>query len=59
MDRFDAVTACELVGADQVIPCHYDTFPLVETDVQAFKSDVQNAGFAEVVVLEPGDTHKT
>ena len=59
MDRFDAVAACELVGADQVIPCHYDTFPLVETDVQAFKSDVQNAGYAEVVVLEPGDTHKT
>ncbi len=59
MDRFDAVTACELVGADQVIPCHYDTFPLVETDVQAFKSDVQNAGYAEVVVLQPGETHKT
>ena len=59
MDRFDAVTACELVGADQVIPCHYDTFPLVETDAQAFKSDVQNAGHAEVIVLEPGDTHKT
>jgi L-ascorbate metabolism protein UlaG (beta-lactamase superfamily) len=59
MDRFDAVAACEMVGADQVIPCHYDTFPLVETDVQAFKSDVQNAGYAEVVVLQPGETHKT
>jgi L-ascorbate metabolism protein UlaG (beta-lactamase superfamily) len=57
MDRFDAVVAAELVGADQVIPCHYDTFPLVETDAQAFKSDVQNAGFAEVVVLQPGETH--
>jgi L-ascorbate metabolism protein UlaG (beta-lactamase superfamily) len=59
MDRFDAVPACELVGADQVIPCHYDTFPLVETDVQAFKSDVQNAGYAEVIVLQPGETHTT
>jgi L-ascorbate metabolism protein UlaG (beta-lactamase superfamily) len=57
MDRFDAVAACELVGADQVIPCHYNTFPLVETDAQAFKSDVQNAGYAEVVVIEPGETH--
>jgi L-ascorbate metabolism protein UlaG (beta-lactamase superfamily) len=57
MDRFDAVVAAELVGADQVIPCHYDTFPPVETDVQAFKSDVQNAGYAEVVVLEPGGVH--
>ena len=58
MDRFDAVAACELVGADQVIPCHYDTFPLVETDAQAFKSDVQNAGYAEVIVLDPGGTHE-
>jgi L-ascorbate metabolism protein UlaG (beta-lactamase superfamily) len=57
MDRFDAVVAAELVGADQVIPCHYDTFPLVETDVQAFKADVQDAGYAEVVILEPGATH--
>ncbi|HEX5897789.1 MAG TPA: metal-dependent hydrolase, partial [Solirubrobacteraceae bacterium] len=51
MDRLDAVVAAELVGADQVIPCHYDTFPPIETDAQAFKSDVQNAGYAEVVVL--------
>jgi L-ascorbate metabolism protein UlaG (beta-lactamase superfamily) len=57
MDRFDAVTAAEWVGADQVIPCHYDTFPPIETDAQAFKSDVQNAGYAEVVVLQPGETH--
>jgi L-ascorbate metabolism protein UlaG (beta-lactamase superfamily) len=57
MDRYDAVTACEFIQASQVIPCHYGTFPPVETDAQAFKSDVQNAGFAEVLVLEPGDTH--
>jgi L-ascorbate metabolism protein UlaG (beta-lactamase superfamily) len=56
MDRFDAVVAAELVGADQ-IPCHYNTFPPIETDAQAFKSDVENAGFAEVVVLDPGQTH--
>ena len=59
MDRFDAVVAAEWVRADQVIPCHYNTFPPIETDVQAFKSDVQNAGFAQVVVLEPGQTHTT
>ena len=32
MDRFDAVTACECIGADVVIPVHYDTFPPIETD---------------------------
>ena len=57
MDRYDAVTAVELINPGQVIPCHYNTFPLIETDVQAFKQDVQNAGYSEVVVLDPGGTH--
>src|SRR5215210_4804586 len=57
MDRYDAVTAVELIAPQQVIPCHYDTFPPIETDAQAFKQDVQNAGFSQVYVLEPGGTH--
>ncbi len=57
MDRFDAVEAARLVGAKQVIPCHYDTFPPIETDAEAFKADVEGAGHGEVVVLEPGATH--
>jgi L-ascorbate metabolism protein UlaG (beta-lactamase superfamily) len=57
MDRVDAVDAAELVGAKIVIPCHYDTFPPIETDAQAFKSDVESATSSQVVVLEPGDTH--
>jgi len=58
MDRFDAVVAAEWVGADQIIPCHYNTFPPIATDAQAFKADVQGAGFAEVVVLDPGQVHR-
>jgi L-ascorbate metabolism protein UlaG (beta-lactamase superfamily) len=57
MDRHDAVEAARLVGAAQVIPCHYDTFPPIETDVQAFKADVEAAGAGQVVVLAPGETH--
>jgi L-ascorbate metabolism protein UlaG (beta-lactamase superfamily) len=57
MDRFDAVTACEFIGADIVIPVHYDTFPPIETDAQAFKSDVENATETKVVVLAPGESH--
>jgi L-ascorbate metabolism protein UlaG (beta-lactamase superfamily) len=57
MDRFDAVTACEWVGADTVIPIHYDTFPPIETDAAAFKTDVENATETKVVVLAPGETH--
>jgi L-ascorbate metabolism protein UlaG (beta-lactamase superfamily) len=57
MDRFDAVAACEWIGADEVIPIHYDTFPPIETDAQAFKTDVENATESKVVVLAPGETH--
>ena len=57
MDRFDAVTAVEFINPAEVIPCHYNTFPPIEADAEAFKSDVQNAGFSQVTVLEPGGTH--
>jgi L-ascorbate metabolism protein UlaG (beta-lactamase superfamily) len=57
MDRHDAVEAVKLVGAPTVIPCHYDTFPPIETDAQAFKSDVESATSSSVVVLAPGEAH--
>jgi L-ascorbate metabolism protein UlaG (beta-lactamase superfamily) len=57
MDRFDAVTAVEFINPQQVIPCHYNTFPPIEADAQAYKQDVQQAGFSEVVVLDPGQSH--
>src|SRR3954451_16742048 len=57
MERFGAVSAVSLITPQQVIPCHYNTFPPIEADAQAFKEDVQNAGFSQVVVLEPGGTH--
>jgi L-ascorbate metabolism protein UlaG (beta-lactamase superfamily) len=57
MDRTDAVDAAQLVGAKAVIPCHYGTFPAIETDSQAFKSDVESATGSDVVILEPGETH--
>ncbi|HTT28071.1 MAG TPA: metal-dependent hydrolase [Solirubrobacteraceae bacterium] len=59
MDRVDAVDAAELIGAKTVIPCHYNTFPPIETDAQAFKSDVESATRSNVVVLDPGQSHST
>jgi len=56
MDRHDAVEAARLIGAKQVVPCHYDTFPPIETDAQAFKADVEAQGVSEVVVLAPGES---
>jgi L-ascorbate metabolism protein UlaG (beta-lactamase superfamily) len=57
MDRFDAVDAAGFVGAKTVIPCHYNTFPAIETDAEAFKVEVESATSSKVVVLQPGETY--
>ena len=59
MDRHDAASACELLGAATVIPCHYDTFPPIETDAEAFKADVEQSTASDVVLLQPGEAHST
>ncbi len=56
MDRHDAVKAAGLVGARTVIPCHYNTFPAIETDADAFKADVEAQTSSKVEILEPGET---
>jgi L-ascorbate metabolism protein UlaG (beta-lactamase superfamily) len=61
MDRHDATIAAELIGARTIIPCHYDTFPLIESDAPAFRSDVESRTAAEgrvsttVEILQPGE----
>lgn len=57
MDRDDAAYAAGLIGAKTVIPAHYDTFPPIQADAEAFKAEVEGAGHGEVVVLAPGDSH--
>ena len=56
MDRHDAVEAAKLVGARTVVPIHYDTFPPIETDAQAFKADVEAQTSSRVVLLAPGES---
>jgi L-ascorbate metabolism protein UlaG (beta-lactamase superfamily) len=56
MDRHDAVVAAEFVGAGTVIPVHYNTFPPIETDAEAFKSDVESKTKSKVAVLAPGES---
>jgi L-ascorbate metabolism protein UlaG (beta-lactamase superfamily) len=58
MDRVDAVDAAALIGAKTVIPCHYNTFPPIETDAEAFKSDAESATSSNVVILDPGEAHE-
>jgi L-ascorbate metabolism protein UlaG (beta-lactamase superfamily) len=51
------VVACEFVGAGTVIPIHFNTFPAIETDTDAFKAEVESRTSSQVVVLDPGQTH--
>ncbi|MDX6625315.1 MAG: hypothetical protein QOE56_304 [Solirubrobacterales bacterium] len=57
MDREDAVVAAQFVGAKTVIPMHFDTYPPIKTDAEAFKADVEAKTSSRVVVLKPGETH--
>ena len=58
MDRDDAAYACGLIGAPTVIPCHYNTFPPIETDAEAFKAQVEATTSSQVVILAPGESHE-
>jgi L-ascorbate metabolism protein UlaG (beta-lactamase superfamily) len=55
MDREDAAFAADLIGAERVMPIHYDTFPVIETDVGAFARDIRSRGMTELVV-NPGES---
>ncbi len=54
MDRHDAVVATRFIGAETVIPVHYNTFPPIETDAAAFKAQVESETKSKVSVLAPG-----
>jgi len=58
MDRHDAAYAAGLIGAATVIPSHFNTFPPIETDAEAFKADVELESSSEVVILAPGESHE-
>lgn len=52
MDRYDASTLAEWLRPDLVVPIHYDTIPLLETDARAFAADVASRGIP--VALDEG-----
>jgi L-ascorbate metabolism protein UlaG (beta-lactamase superfamily) len=56
MDRHDAVRAAELIGAETVIPMHYDTFPPIETEPDIFKADVESSTGSKVILLKPEES---
>jgi L-ascorbate metabolism protein UlaG (beta-lactamase superfamily) len=52
----DAAKAAAMLRAGTVIPCHYDTFPPIRQDPQAFKAEVEATTASKVSVLAPGES---
>lgn len=50
----DSIRAIKLIEPKKVIPIHYNTFPVIEQDVQAWAARVRAETRAEPVVLTPG-----
>ncbi|MFQ5552248.1 MAG: metal-dependent hydrolase [Thermoplasmata archaeon] len=53
----EATKATALLGVNQVIPMHYNTFPVIEQDPAAFRSAVTEKTRSQVTLLEPGESH--
>jgi L-ascorbate metabolism protein UlaG (beta-lactamase superfamily) len=52
----DAVEAVKLIAPRRVLPNHYNTWPPIEQDAQAWAEQVRNQTSADPVVLEPGQS---
>jgi L-ascorbate metabolism protein UlaG (beta-lactamase superfamily) len=53
----DAVTAVELLNPRVAIPMHYNTFPPITQDPEAWKATVEARTGTPVLVLQPGQSH--
>jgi L-ascorbate metabolism protein UlaG (beta-lactamase superfamily) len=51
----DSIEAIKLLNVQQVIPCHYNTWPPIEQDAAAWADRVRLHTAAKPVVLQPGD----
>lgn len=51
----DAVLAAQFVQAKHVIPAHYNTFPPIKQDAQAFAAQLRRINEIECTVLAPGE----
>lgn len=52
----DSVTATDMLQPKKVIPAHYNTWPPIEQDADAWATMIQSTTQAEPVVLKPGET---
>jgi L-ascorbate metabolism protein UlaG (beta-lactamase superfamily) len=52
----DALYATNLIKPEIVIPCHYNTWPLIEVDIEQWAESVESATDSKAVVLEVEDS---
>lgn len=59
MDIRSAVKAADWLGAEVVIPMHYNTFPPIEQDPVIFSNFVKQLDHSiDVVIMNPGEVYK-
>lgn len=51
----EAAVAAQWVKAKQVIPCHYNTFPMIQVDAAAFARRLQQEAEIDCTLLAPGE----
>lgn len=56
MDPKDAAIAAKFLQAKYVIPVHYNTWPPITQDVDAYKADVEATTPSKVLIVKPGET---
>lgn len=56
MDPKDAAIAAKFLQAKYVIPVHYNTWPPITQDVNAYKADVEATTSSKVLIVSPGET---
>lgn len=56
MDPKDAAIAAKFLKAKYVIPVHYNTWPPITQDVDAYKADVEATTSSKVLIVKPGET---
>ena len=52
----DALEAVKLLAPKVVVPIHYNTFPVIEQDAEAFAERVRSSTTSECRPLKPGET---
>jgi L-ascorbate metabolism protein UlaG (beta-lactamase superfamily) len=52
----EAAVAAQWVKAKQVIPCHYNTFPMIQVDAAAFARRLQQEAEIDCTLLAPGES---